>query len=62
MTTNNILFFYGVLLLLFFAMFLKLILFLEYIDELARGKLINIFFLLQSLLSENHFPPKEAAT
>ena len=49
-------------LLLFLEMFLKLTLFLEGLDEKVRAELINATFCHQSLLSENHFLPKEAAT
>ena len=50
------------MLLLFFRRFLKLILFLEDLDELVRTELINGLFCYQSLLPGNHFLPKEAAT
>ena len=46
----------------FFGMFLKLILFLEDLDENIRTELINVAFCYQSLLPENHVIPKEAAT
>ena len=43
-------------------MFLKLILFLEDLDELSRSELINVTFCYQSLLPGHHFLPKEAST
>ena len=45
-----------------FGMVVKLISFLEDLDEFARAELINVIFCYQSLLSEDHFLPKEAAT
>ena len=45
MTKNNILFFQWMVL-FFFGMCLKLILFLEGLDEDARAELINVIFLL----------------
>ena len=45
----------------FFGMFLKLILFLEDLDENIRTELINVAFCYLSLLPENHVIPKEAA-
>ena len=49
-------------LLLFFGMFLKLTSFQEDSHENVRAELINLIFCYQSLLSENYFLPKEAAT
>ena len=45
-----------------FGMVVKLISFLEDLDEFARAELINVIFCYQSLLSKDHFLPKEAAT
>ena len=43
-------------------MFLKLILFLEDLDENIRVELINVVFCYQLLLPENHVFPAEAGT
>ena len=43
-------------------MFLKLILFLEDLDENDRAELINDALCYQSLLPENHVFPKESTT